>query len=130
MPKVDDFIDPHGPLSADMFDDSPSEFIRRIAAYMSQAKAATSSMAQDATNAFLEPALRAHVLYLAYQRLVTILESRPAQQSQPEYSRNYTNDQLRGLRAERDRYKGEFDTLLVRGQASPAKYNSNNLIRV
>lgn len=124
------FIDPDGPLSPEMFGDEGDEaLLRRVKKYVAQAGEATTSL--EATSPALEPAQRAYVLYLAYRRLVALNTSRPANQSQPEYSRQMLAQQIEDLRLERDRYKAEYEGWLARGGSKgQAGFGSSGMVRV
>ncbi len=120
MIDVKRLIDPQGMLSPDMFGDADEvALIRRLTAYKQAAidECAAAGLILEPV-APLEPVpnrtplLREHILHQAFDRLATLAETRPSNQSQPEYSRSVSDQQIKNLRSKSQKHLEKHQALL------------------
>lgn len=125
-------IDPDGPLSADLFNESEDKFEARVQSYVNQAKAYAAAIPSTETIGQNDKMAceRSRALYLAYERLVTVKLAEPAQEGQPEYSRSTSNEQIRQLSQKRDAYEANAGALLAKYDTNLSGDGSSELVRV
>jgi hypothetical protein len=100
--------DIHGELSPDLFGDTDLQFQARLQGYYTQAEAKTQNWGSFAR---IEEAKDEWVYVLAYRRLYTKMTGTPANQSQPEYSRQVISEQIKAIRESLVGHERKFSAL-------------------
>jgi hypothetical protein len=129
--NAEQFIDPPGPWSPDTFGDSDSDALTvRLNAYLQEAKTKVKNLSVPDDHARADELIALWVLHLGYKRLVTKLSAQAATESQPEYSRTVTGEQIRTLTVERDKAEQEFGSILAGITEANRAVGHGRLVRV